>query len=95
MRRTSTGVNDPLFATALFLDDGRKQLLLISVDVIWLSKEQVARARRRIHDCTGVPADHILITATHTHSGPVTVEMLSNALDPVVPAPDQRSDRAC
>ena len=89
-RRTSTGVHDALFATALFLDDGRKQLLLISVDVIWLSKEQVARTRRCIHNCTGVPAHHILISATHTHSGPVTVEMLSNALDPVVPAPDQR-----
>jgi len=88
--RESTGTHNPLFATALFLDDGEHQGFVISVDVIWLSKQQVARTRRRIADATGVAADHILISATHTHSGPSTVQILSNANDRAVPAPDPR-----
>jgi hypothetical protein len=85
----STGVHDPLYATGLFLDDGDQKALLVSVDVIWLSKRQIGDARRRIQEVTGVPPTSIMISATHTHSGPVTVQMISNANDPVVTAPDR------
>ncbi|MCX6950608.1 MAG: hypothetical protein NTV51_00230 [Verrucomicrobia bacterium] len=37
---------------------------------------------------TGVPEEAILITATHTHSGPVMVDHVSNAADPTVPRAD-------
>ncbi|MBN2449589.1 MAG: hypothetical protein JXR77_04330, partial [Lentisphaeria bacterium] len=37
---------------------------------------------------TGVPPDHILIAATHTHSAPVTVSFLPWEHDAVVPRPD-------
>lgn len=53
--RTHTGVNDPLMASALYLDDGKEQCLLVAVDLIWLSKRQVAIARARIHGQVGVP----------------------------------------
>jgi neutral ceramidase len=86
--RTSTGVHDPLLASALFVSDGRQAVLFVSVDVIWLSKRQVAAARERIAAATGVPTDHLMITATHTHAGPVTLAMISNADDPVVPPPN-------
>ena len=86
--RLSTGVHDELLASALYLANDETQIILVQVDVIWLSKSQVADARARITDRTGVAADHIMVTASHTHSGPVTVPMLSDADDPVVPPPD-------
>lgn len=86
--RTSSGTNDPLLATALYLDDGSQRCLFVSVDVIWLSKRQVAKARKRINERVGVPEQNILIAASHTHSGPTTVAILSNEPDPVVPPPD-------
>jgi neutral ceramidase len=87
--RTSSGIHDPLFATALYLHDGARQVLLVSVDIIWLSKFQVARVRSRIAVATGVLPNHIMISATHTHSGPSTVSVLSNSHDPAVPPPDE------
>ncbi|PTX94631.1 hypothetical protein DB354_12945 [Opitutus sp. ER46] len=45
-------------------------------------------ARRRIAAATDLPVGAILVSATHTHSGPVTVDMVSNVADPVVPPAD-------
>jgi neutral ceramidase len=86
--RSSNGVHDPLLASALYFADGATQVVIVQADVIWLSKAQVADARARISERTGVAVDHIMVTASHTHSGPVTAAMLSNADDPVVPPPD-------
>jgi neutral ceramidase len=85
--RFSTGVHDPLMASAMFLDDGRCPLLILAADVILLTKATTARVRERIAAQCGVPAGHILLGATHTHSGPVTGRYVSNDADPIVPQP--------
>jgi neutral ceramidase len=86
--RYSTGVHDPLLASALYLSDGRTAVLFVGIDVLLISKALAGSARERIAAATGVPAANIMITATQTHSGPVTVQYLSS--DPVVPDPDPR-----
>jgi hypothetical protein len=83
--RFSIGVHDPLLASALYLSAGDEAVMLVCVDTIWLSKSFVQRVRRRIAEECGIATSCIMITATHTHSGPVTVAMLSNADDVVVP----------
>jgi neutral ceramidase len=86
--RTATSVHDRLAASALFLHDGSQAVLLISVDVLMLSPKTVASFREEITGATGVPADHVLISATHTHSAPVTAEVVAFRDDPVVPPID-------
>ncbi|MBE9510161.1 MAG: neutral/alkaline non-lysosomal ceramidase N-terminal domain-containing protein [Bacteroidetes bacterium] len=90
VERYSTGVHDQLFSSALFLSDGKTDLMIIANDIIFVSKGSVACIRRRIWEKTGVPAKNIMISATHTHSGPVTVDYLSSANDPVVPKADRQ-----
>jgi hypothetical protein len=87
VQRISTGVHDPLSVSALYLA-GRGTALWVSCDLIWLPRALVTRARQRISDRTHLSMDQIMLTATHTHSGPVMSTMLSNAEDPVVPGPD-------
>lgn len=86
--RSSTGVHDPLECAVLFLESGSGRTLFVAVDLIWVGKEVVAAARREIRKRTGLPEEVILISATHTHSGPVTADLVSNAADPVVPSFD-------
>lgn len=86
--RLSTGVHDPLLASAIYLDDGQQAVLFVNVDVIWLSKQFVVAVRERIGLATGLAPRQVVITATHTHSGPVTLAMVSNADDPVVTPPE-------
>ncbi len=88
VERMSTGVHDPLLTSALALSDGRATVLLIANDIIWVPRAIADSARRRIAEATDVAVDHIMITGTHTHSGPVPVRIASNLNDPVVPEPD-------
>lgn len=86
--RVSTGVHDPLWASALYISDGARQAIVVGVDILFVHHETAAACRAAISARTGVPDGAILISATHTHSGPVTGEMLAWRDDPVVPPPD-------
>ena len=86
--RNSTGVHDPLLSSALYLRAGDERQLYIGNDVIFVPKDLASRARARLSASTGVPESAICLTATHTHSGPVTVAYASNVDDRTVPLPD-------
>ncbi len=88
--RDSTGVHDPLQCAALYLRDGAGQgpVLFLANDLIHVSKRIATDVRRTIAARTTVREEAIMITATHTHSGPVIVEHVSNAADATVPKPD-------
>ncbi len=88
VERWSQGVHDPLLVSSLYLSDGTTELLFAACDVIYVSKAMTARIRERICASTGIPAGNIMVTATHTHSGPLTVKCLSNEGDKAVPDPD-------
>lgn len=88
--RTSSGSNDPLLASALAIDSDGTACIFVAVDVILIGKGLAGAARRRIAADTGVAERAILISATHTHSGPVTVAYVCNESDPIVPPPDPR-----
>jgi neutral ceramidase len=90
VRRYSTGVHDRLLSSALFLSDGETPLLLVANDVIYVSRATVRRARNRIAKKIKIPAANVMITATHTHSGPLTVDTVSNEGDAAVPRTDPR-----
>ena len=94
VRRDSTGVHDPLLSSALYLENGPVRVLLIANDVIYVSKASTARCRKLISDSTGIPPQNILISATHTHSGPKTLDPIATEADASVPKTDARSS-AC
>ena len=72
-RNESQGVLDDLYAKAAILDDGHASVALVACDVIGLTRSAVVEARRIIAEKTGIPADHVMISATHTHTGPVVI----------------------
>ena len=88
VERMSEGTHDPLLSAALYLANGNEQALLVSNDVIYVSKASVLRIRKEVSVKTGVPEGSIMISATHTHSGPVTVDCIISSNDPVVSKAD-------
>ena len=89
VERTSTGTHDPLFASAVCLESGGTPLMLISLDLLFISADSTRECRTRIREATGIPEQNILIGATHTHSGPHIAEVLAWKDDPIVPPVDQ------
>ncbi|OGV71672.1 MAG: hypothetical protein A3K19_20540 [Lentisphaerae bacterium RIFOXYB12_FULL_65_16] len=85
--RVSTGVHDPLYATTMFLEDSGTAVVLVSCDLLFVARETAATCRQAIGTALGVNPAHVLISATHTHSGPVTNTVLAWREDPLVPPP--------
>ena len=86
--RYSTGVSDPLLCTAFYLRGDGGCVLFLANDLIFVPKAVATRVRRRISARASIPEECIIATATHTHSGPMTVDYVSNAADPAVPRVD-------
>jgi len=78
--RFTSDVNDPLHARCLVLDDGEGQIAIVIVDILLISREQADKAKELASRTTGIPANRILIAATHTHSAPAV--MAAHATDP-------------
>ena len=88
VERYSTGVHDPLLSTALYLSDGETEAMFIANDIIFIPKTTARSIRERIEKSTAIPASNVMVTATHTHSGPITVDYASCKGDPIVPTAD-------
>ena len=79
--RVADNIHDPLHAKAIALRSGETTLGLVVCDVIDVPVEVVAAAKGRIQELTGIPPSHILISATHTHTGPSIVGALGTPKD--------------
>lgn len=66
------GIHDPLKAKALALFDGAATVLLITCDIISFEYSFSDAVIEAIAQSTGVPASHLLVSNSHTHSGPMT-----------------------
>ncbi|MFZ5832736.1 MAG: neutral/alkaline non-lysosomal ceramidase N-terminal domain-containing protein, partial [Planctomycetota bacterium] len=66
----SIEVLDDLYAKALVLDNGTQRVALVVCDIIGFRGDMVNEMRGLIHEQTGIEPDHVMITCTHTHTGP-------------------------
>ena len=69
-KRMSQGQLDVLYATCIAVKSGNETVLLYTIDVKLMTGSFVEPMKQRISQATGVPADNIFLSATHTHSGP-------------------------
>lgn len=61
-------IHDELHARCLVLDDGDTKLAIVLCDNVGIPREVFDAAKKKAAEATGIPADHILTAATHTHS---------------------------
>ena len=67
--RPALSVHDDLHVTAFAFQSGDTQALLLSADLCNIAFPQ-SEIRAAITAASGVPEEHIVISCTHTHSGP-------------------------
>ena len=71
--RKSTALGHGLRAEALACRSGDSGWILITSDTIGYSRDDVAVIRQSISQGAGLAPEAIMVSATHTHSGPATV----------------------
>jgi neutral ceramidase len=68
--RLATGTHDPLKAKAIVLAQGREKVAFAFCDLVGVSLHETTNARAQLSKRTGIPVSHIMISATHSHTGP-------------------------
>jgi hypothetical protein len=76
-------VHDELNVRCMVLDDGRTRVALAVCDACAVPLEVVTRAKARITETTGIDSDHVLISATHTHSAGCLAPAFQSEADPL------------
>lgn len=71
--RAADGVHDDLYAKAIVLDDGATRAAMVACDLGSIPRAAVVKARELAAQAAGIPASHVMISATHTHTGPVVL----------------------
>lgn len=72
------GIHDELYSRALVIEKDRNAVVFVSVDVLAVSSEFVESVREKIERRTGIKKESVMIAATHTHAGPVTIRTFFN-----------------
>jgi hypothetical protein len=71
----ATGTNDRLTATAFCFGENGRRVMLLSCDLIGFNNSLADSVRQDAAAATGIPRDAIVLAATHTHSGPATLDL--------------------
>ncbi|OFX16085.1 MAG: hypothetical protein A2Z18_05325 [Armatimonadetes bacterium RBG_16_58_9] len=77
----SVGIHDPLYARAVFIspdENPANGYVIVSVDACGLDDAAASVIRTAAEAGTGVPSGHIIVAATHTHSGPATLGVFND-----------------
>ena len=93
----SRGIHDSLYAKAIVAEGkGGKKTAIMAVDICFVDQEATEYLRAYVADNSDLKAEHILIHATHTHSGPKcqldapqAKNYLSEAADAIIRANQQ------
>jgi hypothetical protein len=82
LSRTVDKVKTPIQARALCLTDGKTTMAIVVADSCMMGRELLDEAKALATSRTGIPADRILISATHAHSAPSAMACLGTSADP-------------
>jgi neutral ceramidase len=76
IERRWRGIHDPLHATALAVDDGARQAIVIALDLMVIDAPFARLTRERVSAETGLNAGSILLTCSHSHNAPAAGGLL-------------------
>lgn len=69
--RLAEGTLDDLHAKAIVFEQDGVRGALVAVDLVTLGRPTIEAARKQIAATTGVPPEAVMISATHSHTGPL------------------------
>lgn len=79
--RYSTDVKDELYAKALVIESEETTMAIIVVDALSLQREHVEKIRERVSQFTPLQPEQMMISATHTHTGPPMRPAFDGSMD--------------
>ena len=66
----ASGTHDPLHAKAVVFESGGVKAAIVACDLTSIPVHFITAAREHVKRISSVPPENVMITATHTHTGP-------------------------
>ncbi|MBM4048557.1 MAG: hypothetical protein FJ279_25935, partial [Planctomycetes bacterium] len=79
--RTAQSVHDPLYASAMVVRSGGTGAALVGVDTLSIKRRTATAAREAVARALGILIENIMVSASHTHSGPAVCTALGYKAD--------------
>ncbi len=86
--RLATAIKDPLYAKVMALRQGDTTAVVVCCDLLDMDVALTRDVRARAEAELGIPAGHVVLTATHTHTGPLYGDVQRFFLDDPNAPPD-------
>ena len=80
--RYAENVDDELFAKAVVIDNSTTRIAIVTCDLIAIPEKVADAAKARIADRCDIPAAHVMVNATHTHTAVAIADLLGVDEDP-------------
>lgn len=71
VNREATAIHDPLLARALVFENEGVRIAIITCDLTNMPAGIATVVRRLVERQAGIPASHVMVSATHAHTAPV------------------------
>lgn len=81
-KRIAERTRDPLMANAVAMRSGDETVVIVSNDICMVLPDFVAATQESFAERTGLPAEKLLIHATHSHVAPATISGFWGDMDP-------------
>lgn len=72
--RLAEGTHDDLYAKALVFEKDGVKAAMVACDLVGVDRYVVEAARKAIDSTTGVRGENVMISATHSHTGPLLTQ---------------------
>ncbi|HZK80967.1 MAG TPA: PVC-type heme-binding CxxCH protein, partial [Humisphaera sp.] len=80
--RSATAAHDPINVRCVVVEQGATRIAIAVVDSCMVPRDLIDQAKSAAEKSTGIPADHMLVSATHTHEAPAAMGGLGTDADP-------------
>lgn len=81
--RQAESIHDRLHVTSFCIASGETRAMLAVAEVVSIPTDLSLELRQQICEMTGVPAENIILSATHTHSGPAVRRVIGGTMEPI------------
>ncbi len=77
--KRATDVHDPLFAKSMIIESNDTKIAFVACDLLFIGSNTCSATRQVIAQEVGIQRENIIISATHTHSGPLCADLFGTA----------------
>ncbi|MEM9955621.1 MAG: neutral/alkaline non-lysosomal ceramidase N-terminal domain-containing protein [Chloroflexota bacterium] len=70
----TTGIHTDLYCRTVVISDGENKIAIVSLDLLGVDQPLLRNIRQAVLDRTELSAEQLMLTATHNHSAPVTLD---------------------